>query len=93
MRQLTILVPYQNRKSYLDIFLSEVPKYLERVNGITDYAIYVAEQQSPDRFNLALSRNVAALLPSATELPDTSYFMMWTSSPCLTSITGLAVSM
>jgi beta-1,4-galactosyltransferase 1 len=61
MRQLTILVPYQNRKSYLDIFLSEVPKYLERVNGITDYAIYVAEQQSPDRFNLALSRNVAAL--------------------------------
>jgi N-terminal region of glycosyl transferase group 7/N-terminal domain of galactosyltransferase len=61
MRQLTILVPYQNRKSYLDVFLSEVPKYLERVNGITDYSIYVAEQQSPDRFNLALSRNVAAL--------------------------------
>jgi hypothetical protein len=58
--QLAILVPYRNRKSYLDIFLSEVPKYLERVSGITDYAIYVAEQQSQDLFNLALSRNVAA---------------------------------
>jgi len=58
--QLTILVPYQNRKAYLDIFLREVPAYLERVNGILDYAIYVAEQQSPDLFNLALSRNVAA---------------------------------
>jgi hypothetical protein len=58
--RLAILVPYRNRKRYLDIFLSEVPKYLERVNRITDYAIYVAEQQSQDVFNLALSRNVAA---------------------------------
>ena len=58
--RLAILVPYRDRKDYLDIFLDEVPKYLERVNGITDYAIYVAEQQSRDRFNLALSRNVAA---------------------------------
>jgi len=58
--QLAILVPYRNRERYLDIFLSEVPKYLERVNGITDYMIYVAEQQSQDLFNLALSRNVAA---------------------------------
>jgi hypothetical protein len=58
--RLAILVPYRNRKDYLDIFLNEVPKYLERVNGITDYAIYVAEQQSRDMFNLALSRNVAA---------------------------------
>jgi hypothetical protein len=58
--RLAILVPYQNRRNYLDIFLDEVPKYLERVNGITDYTIYVAEQQSRDRFNLALSRNVAA---------------------------------
>jgi hypothetical protein len=52
MCQLAILVPYRNQKSYLDIFLSEVPKYLERVNGITDYAMYVAEQQSQDLFNL-----------------------------------------
>ena len=58
--RLAILVPYRDRKDYLDIFLDEVPKYLERVNGITDYAIYVAEQESQDRFNLALSRNVAA---------------------------------
>jgi hypothetical protein len=60
--RLAILVPYRNRERYLRIFLSEVPKYLERVNGVTDYAIYVAEQQSPDLFNLALSRNVAALV-------------------------------
>jgi hypothetical protein len=58
--QLTILVPYRNRKRYLDIFLREVPSYLERANGISDYVIYVAEQQSQDLFNLALSRNVAA---------------------------------
>src|SRR5262249_25482805 len=58
--RLAILVPYRNRKAYLDIFLREIPAYLERANGINDYAIYVAEQQSPDRFNLALSRNVAA---------------------------------
>lgn len=58
--RLAILVPYRNRKDYLDIFLNEVPKYLEGVNGITDYWIYVAEQESRDVFNLALSRNVAA---------------------------------
>jgi hypothetical protein len=40
--------------------LREVPRYLERANRILDYAIYVAEQQSQDPFNLALSRNVAA---------------------------------
>jgi N-terminal region of glycosyl transferase group 7/N-terminal domain of galactosyltransferase len=58
--ELAILVPYRNRQAYLDIFLREVPKYLERANGISDYVIYVAEQQSQDLFNLALSRNVAA---------------------------------
>jgi hypothetical protein len=58
--QLAILVPYRNRKGYLDLFLREVPRYLERANGISDYAIYVAEQQSEDPFNLALSRNAAA---------------------------------
>jgi N-terminal region of glycosyl transferase group 7/N-terminal domain of galactosyltransferase len=58
--RLAILVPYRNRKRYLDIFLREVPRYLERTNDISDYVIYVAEQQSQDPFNLALSRNVAA---------------------------------
>src|SRR6516165_827552 len=57
---LAILVPYRNRKRYLDIFLREVPSYLERTNGISNYTIYVEEQQSQDSFNLALSRNVAA---------------------------------
>jgi N-terminal region of glycosyl transferase group 7/N-terminal domain of galactosyltransferase len=58
--QLAVLVPYRDRKRYLDIFLREVPRYLESANGISDYAIYVAEQQGDDPFNLALSRNVAA---------------------------------
>ena len=40
--------------------MREVPRYLERTNDISDYVIYVAEQQSQDPFNLALSRNVAA---------------------------------
>ena len=60
LSQLAILVPYRNRKAYLDIFLREIPRYLERANGISDYAIYLAEQQSQDLFNLALSRNAAA---------------------------------
>ena len=58
--RLAILVPYRDRKNYLDILLREVPSYVERANGISDYAIYVAEQQGEDLFNLALSRNVAA---------------------------------
>jgi hypothetical protein len=58
--RLAILVPYQNRKRYLDIFLREVPRYLESANGVSDYTIYVAEQESQDLFKLALSRNVAA---------------------------------
>ena len=58
---LAILVPYRARKAYLDIFLREMPAYLERTSGTSDYAIYVAEQQSQGMFNLALSRNVAAL--------------------------------
>jgi hypothetical protein len=59
--QLAILVPYRDRKAYMDVFLREVPSYLERANTISDYAIYVAEQQSDGPFNLALSRNVAAM--------------------------------
>ena len=55
-----ILVPYKNRENYVQAFLDKVPKYLEEVNGITDYAIYIAEQTSSDVFNLALSRDVAA---------------------------------
>ena len=58
--RLAVLVPYRDRQRYLDIFLREVPRYLEEVNGIRDYTIYVAEQASPDLFNLSLSRNVAA---------------------------------
>jgi hypothetical protein len=70
---LAILVPYRNRKRYLDIFLREVPSYLERKNGISNYTIYVAEQQSQDSFNLALSRNVAAL--AALEDGASGYFV------------------
>jgi len=72
-RELAILVPYRNRKAYLDIFLREVPTYLERANGISDYAIYVAEQQSQDLFNLALSRNIAAR--AALDDGESGYFV------------------
>jgi hypothetical protein len=85
-------VPYRNRKDYLDIFLNEVPKYLEGVNGITDYWIYVAEQESRDVFNLALSRNVAARAALDDGAFAYSCFMTSTSSPCATSIMGLALS-
>jgi FkbM family methyltransferase len=59
--RLAVLVPYRDRQRYLEVFTQAVPDYLERVNGIRDYAIYVAEQESGDLFNLSLSRDVAAL--------------------------------
>jgi hypothetical protein len=55
-----ILVPYKDRSDYIKVFLDNVPRYLEDVNGIRDYVIYVAEQTSSDVFNLSLSRNVGA---------------------------------
>lgn len=58
--RLAVLVPYRDRERYLEVFAREVPAYMERANGIHDYAIYVAEQVSPDLFNVSLSRNVAA---------------------------------
>jgi L-rhamnose mutarotase len=60
-----IIVPYKNRKNYLDIFLNRVPKYIEGMNGIQNYAIYLAEQTSSDIFNLSLSRNVGAMFALA----------------------------
>ena len=58
--KLAILVPYKDRSDYIKIFLDNVPRYLEDVNGIRDYVIYVAEQVSSEVFNLSLSRNIAA---------------------------------
>jgi hypothetical protein len=55
-----ILIPYKNRRDYLDVFLEKVPRYLEDRNGIRDYVIYIAEQADSDVFNVSLSRNVAA---------------------------------
>jgi hypothetical protein len=55
-----ILVPYKNRRDYLDVFLEKVPRYLEDKNGIRDYVIYIAEQADSDVFNVSLSRNIAA---------------------------------
>ena len=90
--ELAILVPYRNRKSYLDILLREVPSYLERVNGISNYAIYVAEQRSQDLFNLALGRNVAAR--AALDDGAAGYFVFHElmSSRCAASTTGHAAS-
>jgi hypothetical protein len=69
-----LLIPYKNRRSYLEMFLDKVPRYLEAVNGIRDYVIYVAEQTSCDVFNAALSRNVAARFALA-ENEEFSYFI------------------
>lgn len=69
-----ILVPYRNRRSYLDMFMDKVPRYLEDVNGIKDYVIYVAEQASCDIFNPSLSRNVAARFALA-ENKELSYLI------------------
>ena len=57
---LVIVVPYRNRRRYLDIFVKRVPRYVES-QGIDNFRICVAEQAPGDTFNLALSRNVGAL--------------------------------
>ena len=87
--RLALLVPYRDRQRYLDIFLREVPRYLEKVNGISDYTIYVAEQASPDLFNLALSRNVAAGVALGTVASTTSCSTTSTSSRSNVSTTVL----
>lgn len=58
--KLAIIVPYKDRRDYLQVFLELVPKYLEQVNGLKNYRIYLAEQTSSDTFNLSVSRNVGA---------------------------------
>jgi hypothetical protein len=55
-----VVVPYQNRPRYLELLLEHLPRYLEGVNGIADFTIFVAEQTSRGLFNVALSRNVGA---------------------------------
>lgn len=54
---LAIIVPYRNRKSFLDIFLSYVPKYLENTNKISNYDIIISEQLDNTGFNRGLSVN------------------------------------
>lgn len=55
--QLAIIVPYKNRKDFLDIFIDYVPKYLEQYNGIKDYNIVISEQLDDIGFNRGLSVN------------------------------------
>ena len=85
--QLAILVPYRDRKTYMDVFLREVPSYLERANGISDYAIYVAEQQNDGQFNLALSRNVAAM--AALDDGASGYFVFHVVSSVVMTRCGI----
>jgi hypothetical protein len=69
-----ILVPYKNRERYLQVLLERLPRYLQEENRIEEYVIYVSEQTSGDVFNLALSRNVAAL-SAIQDNPDLKYFV------------------
>jgi hypothetical protein len=59
-KKLAIVVPVKDRQAYLDVFLQTVPAYLEKVNGLRDFKIFVAEQVDDAPFNLSLSRNVGA---------------------------------
>jgi hypothetical protein len=68
-----VVVPYKNRPRYLELLLKEVPRYLEAVNGIADFTIFVAEQTSAGLFNVALSRNVGAAFALQEERYD--YFV------------------
>src|SRR4051812_32491283 len=59
-KKLAIVVPVKNRRAYLDVFLQAIPAYLENVNHLHDYKIFVAEQVDDVPFNLSLSRNIGA---------------------------------
>jgi glycosyltransferase involved in cell wall biosynthesis len=59
-KKLAIVVPVKNRQAYLDVFLEAIPAYLEKVNGLHDFKIFVAEQVDEVPFNLSLSRNIGA---------------------------------
>ncbi len=59
-KKLAIVVPVKNRQAYLEVFLEAIPAYLENVNRLHDFKIFVAEQVDDVPFNLSLSRNVGA---------------------------------
>jgi hypothetical protein len=60
-----IVVPYRNRKIFLDIFLEEIPKYIKENHGLLPdgktYKIIISEQNNKNVFNLSLSRNCGAI--------------------------------
>jgi hypothetical protein len=56
--KLAIIVPYKNRKNFLDILLEYTPRYIENINGIKDYVIIISEQLDDTGFNRGLSVNV-----------------------------------
>jgi hypothetical protein len=60
-KKLAIIVPIKDRDAYLDVFLEAVPRYLQEVNDLHDFKIFVAEQCDGVPFNLSLARNVGAL--------------------------------
>jgi hypothetical protein len=60
-KTLALIVPIKDRDPYLQVFLKEVPNYLENVNGLHDYKIFVAEQYDEVPFNLSLARNIGGL--------------------------------
>jgi hypothetical protein len=59
-KKLAIVVPVKDRQAYLDVFLEFVPRYLENINGLHQFKIFVAEQLDDAPFNLSLARNVGA---------------------------------
>jgi len=54
-----VIVPYRNRRRFVDLFLQTIPVYLHE-SGHINYHIFVAEQVGSGPFALATSRNVGA---------------------------------
>jgi len=70
--KLAIIVPYRDRKKYLNAFLQLFPDYLEK-NDIFDYKIFICEQADDTMFNIGISRNVGAIFAQSQDNYD--YFI------------------
>lgn len=64
-----VLVPYRDRESHLEVFLNEVPKYLD-TTGI-DYSIKILEQTKDGLFNKGSLFNVGVSLN-----PNFNYYVL-----------------
>lgn len=55
----SFIIPFKNRKAFLEVLLERLPKYIRDGNSQLDYNIIVSEQTDESVFNKSLSSNIA----------------------------------